>query len=116
MTMMESEIPHPLETIFRSFEKRTGWRISPQARIILQEGYNAVGTDTLGLGIFAQPSLRSAASEKVVELMPTFLETVRSKAETREKSETKNRMIGGVFILQNTDAWRLLFGCTCWPM
>ncbi len=48
--------------------------------------------------------------------MPTFLETVRSKAETREKSETKNRMIGGVFILQNTDAWRLLFGCTCWPI
>ncbi len=59
MTMMESEIPHPLETIFRSFEKRTGWRISPQARIILQEGYNAVGTDTLGLAfslsrVFAQ--------------------------------------------------------------
>ena len=116
MTMMiDSDSPHPLEQIFQNFEKNSGWRLSPQAKIILQEGYEAVGVDTLGLGDYAEPHLRPDALKKVMGSLPKFLDILKSKAEKRP-DEIKEKVIGGVFVLQNTDAWKLLFGCTCWPV
>ena len=116
MTMMvASDEPHPLEETFRTFEKNTGWMLSRQAKIILREGYEAIAVDTLGLGDFADPDLRPAALDKAMQLMPKFLDLLKSKAEQRPK-EIKEKVIGGVFVLQNTEAWKFLFGCTCWPI
>jgi hypothetical protein len=116
MTMVfDPAPPHALEEIFEDFEKSTGWRLSAQARVILEQGYDAVGSDTLGLGGYAHPSLRPDALAKVIELMPRFLAILGSKAATREK-EIGDRVIGGVFVLQNTDEWKAMFGCTCWPI
>jgi hypothetical protein len=115
MTVVEFNAPHPLEQIFLDFEKKTGWKLSPQARIILKEGYNSVDIDTLGLGDYSEPHLRSNASKKVIELMPGFLEFLQKKGANR-KSEEHGKVIGGVFVLQNAGQWRVMFGCTCWPI
>src|SRR6266446_8826690 len=98
MTMMiDSDSPHPLEQIFQNFEKNSGWRLSPQAKIILQEGYEAVGVDTLGLGDYAEPHLRPDALKKVMGSLPKFLDILKSKAEKRP-DEIKEKVIGGVFV------------------
>lgn len=116
MTMVESNAPHPLEPIFENFEKRWGWKLSPEAKTILREGVNSVGKDKLGLGPLVQNDLRFAASAKVIDLMPAFLDELRNRAEKRSKIETSDRVIGGVFVLQNTGIWQQLFGCSCWPI
>jgi len=38
------------------------------------------------------------------------------EAERREEIETSQRMIGGVFVLQNMGLWQSLSSCTCWPI
>jgi hypothetical protein len=115
MVMVESA-PDPLEPIFQSFEKSSGWNLSPQARTILKEGLASVHTDTLGLGDFAATDDRDPAVDRVVKKMPEFLQDLRKRAETREKVETVQKTIGGVFVLQNIGLWQGLFGCTCWPV
>lgn len=114
MTMI-SDLPDPLEQVFQSFERDSGWRLSPQARIILRAGYEALGVDALGLGDYAQPHLRPNASKRAMQAMPKFLEILRLKAEKR-LNEIDDKVIGGVFVLQNADEWKPLFGCTCWPI
>jgi hypothetical protein len=115
MVMVESA-PDPLEPIFQSFEKTSGWNLSPQARTILKEGLISVHTDTLGLGPLSAVEGRDFAAASVVKLMPDFLQHLRKRAETREKAETVQKTIGGVFVLQNIGLWQSLFGCTCWPV
>jgi hypothetical protein len=108
------EMPHPLDEAFRKFEKDTGWQLSREAKIILKEGYNAVGADKLGLGIYRRADQRSGALKKLVDLMPQFLERVRSKAADRR--EGSDQVIGGVFVLQNIRMWKEEFNCSCWPV
>jgi hypothetical protein len=115
MVMIQSA-PDPFEPIFRNFEKGTGWTLSPQARAILKEGLIAVDEDTLGLGDFALTADRAPLRERIVELMPAFLNYLWEKAQSRDKSEKKQQTIGGVFVLQNIGRWRVLFTCTCWPV
>jgi hypothetical protein len=115
MTMVESA-PDPLEPIFRNFEKIRGWKLSPQARMILTQGVISVGTDTLGLGVLGHGDLRLVAQVRVVELMPQFLELLAKKALERDQLEKQEKTIGGIFVLQNIGQWKDLFGCTCWPV
>jgi hypothetical protein len=115
MTMMESA-PDPLEPIFRSFEKATGWTLSRQARTILKAGLESVEVDTLGMGPIAEAKAQVGAAGNVVRLMPVFLQQLQKRAETREKTETAQKTIGGVFVLQNIGLWKQVFGCTCWPV
>jgi hypothetical protein len=116
MVMVESNAPDPLEPVFQDFEKKSGWKLSPQARTILREGVVSVGIDTLGLGDLAIADRRFAAAATVIKLMPDFLKQLKSRAETRDKIETGPKVIGGVFVLQNIGLWQGLFGCTCWPV
>ncbi|RQH12673.1 hypothetical protein [Bradyrhizobium sp. RP6] len=115
MVMIESA-PDPLEPIFQSFEKRSGWKVSPQARIILKEGLIAARTDMLGLGDFATVVDRDPVADRIIKKMPKFLDDLQKEADSREKAEKVQKTIGGVFVLQNMGRWQSLFGCTCWPV
>jgi hypothetical protein len=115
MVMMETA-PDPLESIFRDFETNSGWTLSQQARNILKEGLVAVHEDTLGLGDFAVAKDRGPIVHRVLGALPQFLVDLAKKAQKREKIETSQRTIGGVFVLQNMGLWQSLSGCTCWPI
>jgi hypothetical protein len=115
MVMMETA-PDPLESIFRDFETNSGWTLSQQARNILKEGLVAVHEDTLGLGHFAEAEYRGIIVDRVLGALPRFLVDLANRAERREEIETSQRMIGGVFVLQNMGLWQSLSSCTCWPI
>jgi hypothetical protein len=113
---VDANSPHPLDPIFNDFEIRSGWQLSSQAKAILREGFNSLLVDVLGLGNLGQPASRPGAVVTALNSMPTFLDTLKSKAEVRGSKETKDKVIGGVFVLQNTNEWKSLFDCTCWPI
>lgn len=116
MVMVESAAPHPLDSIFLDFEKKSGWTLSQQAKNILKEGLEAVHVDTLGLGDFAVAVDRAPIVHRVIDALPEFLFDLARKADKRDKVETSKRTIGGVFVLQNMRLWESLSGCTCWPV
>lgn len=116
MVIIESAAPDPLEDIFLEFEKKSGWTLSQQAKNILKEGLEAVHEDTLGLGDFAATLDRGPIVHRVIDALPEFLFDLAKKADNRDKVETSQRTIGGVFVLQNMGLWQSLSGCTCWPV
>jgi hypothetical protein len=107
----------PLGQIFVEFETSSGWHLSVPAKHIIYLGFLSIEIDTLGVGTYTSPDGRRTAFEKAIKLLPKFLRLLKSNAEKQKLHDPFNsKEIGGIFVLQHADAWRTLFGCSCWPI
>jgi hypothetical protein len=109
----------PFDQIFLEFEASSGWHLSVPAKHIIYLGFLSIEIDTLGVGTIASLDSRRTAFGKAVKLLPKFLWLLKSNAEKQKPNEHhhfSSKEIGGIFVLQHADAWRTLFGCSCWPI
>lgn len=104
------------DDVIDRFERETVWTVSSEARTIIASAMRAIMVDDIGLGARTGQSDRRELQEGAIEKLRKFLDRTASHAERqRTRFRNESRVIGGVVVLQNMQAWRSLMDCGCWP-
>lgn len=118
-TIIAASPMQALDDQFRAFEAAGEWRLSLPAKVVIQQGFISLNTDTLGMGEITTLEHRRAAIGKARETLPDFLAhlvdvatPLAAQAESRSLQNTK--LIGAILVMQHMKTWAQMFECTCW--
>jgi hypothetical protein len=112
-----------VDRIVEEFEQSSGCNVTEPARIIIKQGLRSVTEDEHML-LGASPELRDAVIDRVIGVLPQFLEflrTVPRRVPTSARGTAglvigeEHATISGLMVLQNTQQLAFLSNCPCWP-
>lgn len=105
-----------VDDVIDRFQRDTSWTVSAEARTIIASAMRAIMVDDIGLGDCTDPSNRRELHDGAMRNLRSFLDRTAGHAELqRARFRNDSRVIGGVVVLQNMQAWRSLMDCGCWP-
>jgi hypothetical protein len=106
-----------IESTIQAVETQTNWRISLPARIVIQQLFVSLATDSGGFEVSMTPTVRQTALSTANGALHDFIKQCVTKSqELASQSGYAGKEVGLPVVIREVNNWATTHAtCSCWP-